>query len=404
MIRVVSSPAILHGKILIVDDQPVNVLLLERMLGGAGYVSVSSTMNPAEVCQLHRQNRYDLILLDLVMPEIDGFQIMEGLKEVETDGYLPVLAVTAHPAHKLRALQCGAKDFISKPFDLAEVLMRVHNMIEVRLLHEAARSHGKALESLALEDPLTGLANRRLLEERMSMALDHARRNQSALAVVYLDLDGFRQVNNTLGHAAGDGLLKMVAARLLATVREEDTVARVGGDEFIIGLWHLSSTDDAATVASKVIEAVSQPYDIEGHTVSITASAGIGIYPFHGDDADRLMRSADLALYETKRAGKNAFRVSDCTDPSNPPFCATNHHDRVHRLVPTEDGQVTILRDDHGDGIPVRVHESGSRLVPCPPASFYRRWHDVLAALQRQEDIHGGHVPGGDLRAESQDA
>jgi diguanylate cyclase (GGDEF)-like protein len=309
-----SASDVLHGKILIVDDRQVNVLLLERMLGGAGYLSVASTMNPDEVCQLHRQNRYDLILLDLEMPGTDGFQIMEGLKEVETDGYLPVLAVTAHPAHKLRALQCGAKDFISKPFDLAEVLMRVHNMMEVRLLHEAARNHGRMLESLALKDPLTGLANRRLLAERMSMALDHARRNRSAMAVVYLDLDGFKQVNNTLGHDAGDSLLIMVAGRLLATVREEDTVARLGGDEFILGLWHLSGAGDAATVASKVIEAVSQPYDIEGRTVSITASAGLGIYPLHGEDADTLMKSADLALYETKRAGKNAYRVSGRTD------------------------------------------------------------------------------------------
>jgi PleD family two-component response regulator len=119
-------------------------------------------------------NAYDLILLDLEMPGMDGFQVMEGLKEIDTDGYLPVLAVTAHPGHKLRALQGGAKDFISKPFDLAEVLMRVHKMLEVRLLHEAARNHGKMLEALALKDPLTGLANRRLLADRMSMALVHA--------------------------------------------------------------------------------------------------------------------------------------------------------------------------------------------------------------------------------------
>jgi two-component system cell cycle response regulator len=316
VIGVISAYDILHGKILIVDDQTLNVLLLEQMLGDAGYVSITSTMDPGRVCRLHRENRYDLILLDLVMPGTDGFQIMEGLKEVETDSYLPVLALTAHPAHKLRALQCGAKDFICKPFDLAEVLMRVRNMLEVRLLHEAARTHGKILESLALKDPLTGLANRRLLAERMSMALDHARRNQNALAVVYLDLDGFKQVNNTFGHAAGDGLLKMVAGRLVATVREEDTVARVGGDEFIVGLWHIRSRDDAATVASKVIEVVSKPYDIEGHSVSITASAGIGIYPLHGEDADTLMKSADQALYETKRAGKNAYRVSGRTDLS----------------------------------------------------------------------------------------
>jgi diguanylate cyclase (GGDEF)-like protein len=130
------------------------------------------------------------------------------------------------------------------------------------------------------------------------------------MAVVYLDLDGFKQINTTLGHAAGDALLKMVAGRLVATVREEDTVARLGGDEFIIGLWHLADGDDAVKVALKAIEAVSQPYDIEGRAVTITTSAGIGIYPVHGEDADTLMKSADVALYDAKSAGKNACRVS----------------------------------------------------------------------------------------------
>jgi diguanylate cyclase (GGDEF)-like protein len=312
----ISPSDILHGKVLIVDDREANILLLERMLQGAGYVFITSTMNPGEVCELHRNNRYDLILLDLQMPGMDGFQVMESLKEIETEGYLPVLAVTAHPSHKLRALQGGAKDFISKPFDLAEVLMRVHNMLEVRLLHEAARKYSAMLETLALNDPLTGLANRRLLDDRMSMALVHARRNKSAMAVVYLDLDGFKQINDTLGHGAGDVLLKMVAERLVATVRNEDTVARLGGDEFILALWHVSGFDYAATAASRAIEAVSQPYDIEGTTVSITISAGVSVYPVHGEDADTLMKSADLALYEAKAAGKNAYRIADRTDLS----------------------------------------------------------------------------------------
>ena len=310
----VSTADILNAGILIVDDQEANVQLLEQMLRSAGYTRITSTRDPHAVCALHRDNHYDLILLDLRMPGMDGFQVMEGLKEIETDGYLPVLAVTAEPAHKLRALQSGAKDFVSKPFDLAEVLMRVHNMLEVRLLHEAARNYGKMLESLALNDPLTGLANRRLLADRMSMALVHARRNKSAMAVVYLDLDGFKQINDTLGHGVGDILLKMVAERLVATVREEDTVARLGGDEFILALWHVSGIDYAATVASRAIEAVSQPYDIEGNTVSITTSAGVSIYPDHGEDADTLMKSADLALYEAKAAGKNAYRIAERTD------------------------------------------------------------------------------------------
>ena len=306
----VTKTDILNAAILIVDDLEANVRLLQQMLANAGYTRISSTREPHAVCDLHRANHYDLILLDLRMPGMDGFQVMEGLKEIEADGYLPVLAVTAQPAHKLRALQCGAKDFVSKPFDLAEVLMRVHNMLEVRLLHETARRYGKKLEELALNDPLTGLANRRLLADRMAMALVHAHRNKSAMAVVYLDLDGFKQINDTLGHGVGDSLLKMVAERLVATVREEDTVARVGGDEFIIALWHINDSDYATTAASRAIEAVSRPYIIDGSTISISTSAGVSIYPDHGEDADTLMKSADTALYEAKRAGKNTCRIS----------------------------------------------------------------------------------------------
>src|SRR5438876_5476442 len=131
---------ILKASVLIVDDQDANVLLLTRMLEGAGYTAVTSTMDPLEVCALHRTHRYDLILLDLQMPVMDGFQVMEGLKDIETDGYLPVLVITAHPDHKLRALRAGARDFISKPFDRAEVLVRVYNMLEVRLLHVETKS------------------------------------------------------------------------------------------------------------------------------------------------------------------------------------------------------------------------------------------------------------------------
>jgi PAS domain S-box-containing protein len=143
----IHSSDILKAGILIVDDQEANVSLLEKMLRGAGYVSIASTRNPREVCELHRKNRYSLILLDLQMPGLDGFQVMEGLKAIETDGYLPVLVITAQPDHKLRALKAGARDFVSKPFDLAEVLMRVCNLLEVRLLHLEAKARAAQAET-----------------------------------------------------------------------------------------------------------------------------------------------------------------------------------------------------------------------------------------------------------------
>lgn len=309
----VTASDIHNASILIVDDREANVRLLERMLRAAGYTAITSTMEAYEAYELHRKNHYDLILLDLEMPGMNGFQVMEDLNKVELDGYLPVLVITAHPEQKLRALKAGARDFVSKPLDLVEVQARIHNMLEVRLLHQEARDHAKSLESMALHDALTGLPNRRLLGERASLAIAHARRNKSSMAIVYLDLDGFKQINDTWGHDAGDMLLKMAAARLLATVRQEDTVARLGGDEFVMALWEIHNAEDAARVGSKMMAAMSQPYDIQGRVANMTSSAGVALYPTHGGDVDTLMKSADLALYEAKAAGKNVFRVSERT-------------------------------------------------------------------------------------------
>jgi PAS domain S-box-containing protein len=147
----ITESDILTATILIVDDQESNVLLLQQLLKEAGYTSVSSTMDPQEVCALHRKNRYDLILLDLQMPGMDGFTVMEGLKTNAADGYLPVLVITAQPGHKLRALQAGAKDFISKPFDLVEVRTRIRNMLEVRLLYKKLENYSKVLEQTVQE-------------------------------------------------------------------------------------------------------------------------------------------------------------------------------------------------------------------------------------------------------------
>jgi len=147
----ISKQDILNASILIVDDQPSNVMLLEEMLRDAGYTSIASTCDPYEVWALHKKHNYELILLDLKMPGMDGFEVMTGLKEIETDDYLPVIVITAEPGHKIRALKVGAKDFISKPFDLVEIQTRIHNMLEVRLLYKQLKNHNQILEQTVQE-------------------------------------------------------------------------------------------------------------------------------------------------------------------------------------------------------------------------------------------------------------
>ncbi len=147
----IAAQDLFNARILIVDDQAANVLLLEEMLAAAGYTQVSSTQDPTTVCALHRRQPFDLILLDLQMPVMDGFQVLEGLKANNANDYVPVLVITAQPGHKVRALQAGAKDFVSKPFDLVEVKTRIHNLVEVRLLYQRLANQNKLLEAEVLE-------------------------------------------------------------------------------------------------------------------------------------------------------------------------------------------------------------------------------------------------------------
>ncbi|MHB8248280.1 MAG: putative bifunctional diguanylate cyclase/phosphodiesterase [Acidithiobacillus sp.] len=366
-----SAADIFNANILIVDDKEANVLLLERMLRGAGYTSIASTTAPHAVYELYRKNRYDLILLDLQMPDMDGFRVMEGLKEIELDGYLPVLVITAQPEHRLRALQAGAKDFISKPFDLPEVLTRIHNMLEVRLLHRESKRHNLVLEQtvrelreaesglhttkaalskekaalddhvlqlrqanehlvvatieahtlaeeiekakvrmahLAQHDALTDLPNRILLNDRLGQAIALARRQGKQLAVMFLDLDRFKHINDSLGHAVGDQLLQSVAKRLTAGVRSSDTVCRQGGDEFVILLADVEHAEDAALSAQKLLAALTVPHRIDQREIHVTVSIGISIYPQDGQDADTLIKSADTAMYHAKEGGRNNYQ------------------------------------------------------------------------------------------------
>lgn len=313
----INQQEILNARILIVDDQEYNVMLLEQILSEAGYTNYTATRDSTQVCELHSKHRYDLILLDLQMPGMDGFQVMEGLNKLKQDDYLPVLVISAHYEQKLRALALGAKDFIKKPFDFLEIKVRIHNMLEVRLLYQQLAETNRALEFMSLHDILTGLPNRRLLMDRLASALARAKRNTGRMALLYLDLDGFKQINDRLGHDAGDTLLRLVAARLAATVRQADTVARLGGDEFVIVLSEIGHLNAVEKLLSKLLETVSQPYLIDEQQVTITASIGVSLYPLHGADKDALMKHADAAMYVAKNAGKNYYSIATASDLSS---------------------------------------------------------------------------------------
>jgi DNA-binding NtrC family response regulator len=178
------SAEILNAKILIVDDQKTNVALLDQLLSESGYSCVTSTTNPEEVCALHQANNYDLILLDLKMPKMDGFQVMEALQAQNPEGYIPVLVITAQPNHKLKALKVGAKDFVSKPFELVEVKTRIHNMLEVRMLHKRLKDHNEILEEKGQErtTDLTS-ANVQLTQE-----VEERRKAEKSLQKTYAEI------------------------------------------------------------------------------------------------------------------------------------------------------------------------------------------------------------------------
>lgn len=294
------------ARILIVDDSSASVLLLERILRGAGYTAVTATKDPRMVCGLHKEHQYDLILLDLLMPAMDGFEVMAGLKEVESEGYLPVLVLTAEPSHKLRSLQAGAKDFLSKPFDQVEVLTRIGNMLEVRLLLQESRGHARLLE---LYDQLTGLPNRKRFNELLTKVVERLDAREQTVSVLFVAVDRFNGVSAAVGRAAGGALLRRVGERLADCVGPTDTVARLEGAEF--GLILVTPSGEplgAVTLARQVREAFFRPLAAGDCEATVTLSMGIAVSPPDIPDADGLMRYAEQALQDAKESGGDTWR------------------------------------------------------------------------------------------------
>src|SRR5271157_1828084 len=302
------SPAdILNARILVVDDQEPNVRLLEGMLRIAGYTCVQSTTNPKEVCELHRRNHYSLILLDLQMPGMDGFQVMEGLKEIETDGYLPVLVITAQPAHKLRALEAGAKDFVSKPFDLAELRARVHNILEVRLLHLETKNYSKVLEETVRElEASREVIRLKTLEERRASEreLALAQETQESLLPRFLpQFENFRvhAFNSPTRYVGGDfydflqlssgqwmGVLADVSGKGISAALLSSMVLGALSMEFHSG----TQPQEALNRVNRLLCEKSLPYQFVTLFLFLLGPDGAGQFISAGHNPAHLFRSA----------------------------------------------------------------------------------------------------------------
>lgn len=413
--------------LLVVEDDENSRHFLAKRLANEGFARVTLAENGQRALDLMHETAFDLVLLDIMMPGLNGYQVLETMKSDEQLRHIPVIVISAlgDTASIAKCIVLGAVDYLTKPFDPVLLRARLTSSLEKKALqdqlqralavHRAlleaspvsialqkegklewanpateqllgyqlneligsgadmlflsreeyekydresrpmlasgntcsielqarrkngtvvwVRRIGKALlpddisqgviwinediserkasderiRYMALHDMLTGLANRILLNDRLNQAIIHSNRTGTKVALMFLDLDRFKEINDGLGHNIGDLLLQEVAHRLVRCVREADTVARLGGDEFVIVLPNLVEGFDSAKVARKILQTLAQPFLINGKMLMTTSSIGISIYPDDATDDEDLMKHADIAMYRSKEAGRNTY-------------------------------------------------------------------------------------------------
>ncbi|NVN64408.1 EAL domain-containing protein [Pseudomonas putida] len=288
----------MNSVILIVDDQSSDREVLQGSVSSFGEVHVAH--DGREALQVAGEYRPDLILIDIELPDMNGFALCRAIK---TDPKLcdaAVLFVSSHTQcdNQVRALEFGGVGFIQKPINVPVV--RAHVRAHLNLRNEAKR--------LSYFDALTGLPNRQLFTNRAAQAIQQAQSNGSKVALLLLDLDHFKSINDSLGHSVGDAILKCVAERLASSVRPQDTVSRPGGDEFVILLPQVVRLEAIGDLCEQLLRTLASPMQIGEKRYSITTSIGVSIYPEDSTDLEALYSHADAAMYQAKREGRNRSR------------------------------------------------------------------------------------------------
>jgi len=344
-----SSANVAKVRLLIVDDVPENRDILRRRFERYGFHATEAA-GGNEALDLIEREAFDLVLLDMMMPDVGGLEVLARIRAKYSQGFLPVIMVTAKSQSEdiVEALNRGANDYITKPVDFSVALARVVTQLDRKRaeekMHQMNEELSRAKEALeyhvaartkdlvqanqqlrsemeqsersqativhlAHHDALTGLGNRLLFHKQLNDAILHRQRSGGDLAVLYIDLDGFKSINDTLGHETGDSVLKHLASRLRNALRESDKVGRLGGDEFAVIQFGNEQPTEATALATRLIELLGTPFSIDNQSMVIGASIGIAVANGDHQDSAQLLRAADLAMYRAKADGRGRFRV-----------------------------------------------------------------------------------------------
>jgi diguanylate cyclase (GGDEF)-like protein len=298
-------------RLLLVEDMPGDSRLLRKMFNEEGSPSTEMThVNCMSAAEAHlAAHAADIILLDLGLPDAQGLEAIRRAHAAAPG--VPVVVLTGLDDESLavQALQQGAQDYLIKgQIETRGLLRSLRYAIERKTMESAALAMARQMAHSAEHDFLTGLPNRMLLNDRVGQAIALAARHVKKVAVLFLDLDGFKHINDSLGHQVGDKLLQSIAKRLVDCIRGSDSVSRQGGDEFVVLLLELEHAEDAAVTARRMLQAVAQPHSIGQHDLHVTASIGVSVYPDDGLDADTLIKNADTAMYQAKENGRRSFQ------------------------------------------------------------------------------------------------
>jgi len=288
--------------ILIADDDPSIRLVLKHSMEQSGY-HVIEAVNGLEAVQAVIKQTPDLILMDAVMPEMDGFRATDEIKQLAECQETPILMATSLDDDQsiTRAFDVGACDYITKPFNWSVLKHRTARML-------FAADAERKIRHLAYHDALTGLPNRTLFMDRIDQAISRAHRESGKFAILYIDIDHFKVINDSMGHAAGDHLLNIVSQRLTDVLRKTDTIARLGGDEFTIIIEDLEEAESVVLVAKNILAALDKPIEIFEKEVHIGGSIGIALYPQDGESFGTLLKNSDTAMYKAKELGRQTFQ------------------------------------------------------------------------------------------------